>query len=124
MPWAPASRSFYRLLFTLIALVCVGYGWAWLNLRGLEVRLFRVGTRGHIGEYLDGQIQLVNRTRMPKSWLEIVEDTDLRSPADAPLRSSKGSSVHFESQLIFPAVASIAPAGCASRLATLSGFSV
>ena len=47
---------FYRLLFTLIALVCVGYGWAWLNLRGLEVRLFRVGTRGHIGEYLDGQI--------------------------------------------------------------------
>ncbi len=71
---------FYRLLFTLVALVCIGYGWAWLNLRGLDVRLIRLGTRGSIGEYLEGQIQLVNRTRMPKSWLEVSEDTDLPNP--------------------------------------------
>ena len=81
---------FYRLLFTLIALVTIGYGWAWLNLRGLEVRLFRVGTRGHIGEYLDGQIQLVNHTRLPKSWLEIVEDTDLPFPGGRTVSLIKG----------------------------------
>ena len=81
---------FYRLLFTLVALVCIGYGWAWLNLRGLEVRLFRVGTRGHIGEHLDGQVQLVNRTRMPKSWLEIVEDTDLPQPGGRTVALIKG----------------------------------
>ena len=81
---------FYRLLFTLVALVCIGYGWAWFNLRGLEVRLFRLGTRGHIGEYLDGQIQLVNRTRMPKSWLEIVEDTDLPQPGGRTVSLVKG----------------------------------
>ncbi len=81
---------FYRLFFTLVALVTLGYGWAWLNLRGLEVRLFRVGTRGHIGEHLDGQIQLVNRTRMPKSWLEIIEDTDLPQPGGRTVTLIKG----------------------------------
>lgn len=81
---------FYRLLFTLIALVTIGYGWAWLNLRGLEVRMFRVGTRGHIGEYLDGQVQLVNHTRMPKSWLEIAEDTDLPYPGGRTVALIKG----------------------------------
>ena len=81
---------FYRLLFTLVALVCIGYGWAWFNLRGLEVRLFRIGTRGHIGEYLDGQVQLVNHTRMPKSWLEVVEDTDLPQPGGRTVALVKG----------------------------------
>ena len=33
---------FYRLLFTLVLLVIIGYGWAWLNLRGIEVRLTRL----------------------------------------------------------------------------------
>ena len=81
---------FYRLLFTLLALICIGYAWAWFNLRGLDVRLFRLGTRGHIGEYLDGQIQLVNHTRMPKSWLEIVEDTDLPQPGGRTVTLVKG----------------------------------
>ena len=81
---------FYRLLYTLLALICLGYGWAWLNLRGLEVRLFRLGTRGHIGEFLDGQIQLVNHTRMPKSWLEIVEETDLPQPGGRTVTLVKG----------------------------------
>ncbi len=81
---------FYRLLFTLLALVTIGYGWAWLNLRGLEVRMFRVGTRGHIGEYLDAQVQLVNHTRMPKSWLEISEDTDLPQPGGRTVALIKG----------------------------------
>ena len=81
---------FYRLLFSLIALVCIGYGWAWLNLRGLEVRLVRFGTRGHIGDYLEGQIQLVNHSRLPKSWLEIVEDTDLPEPGGRTVAMVKG----------------------------------
>ncbi len=81
---------FYRLLFTLVALVIIGYGWAWLNLRGLDIRLFRIGTRGHVGEYLDGQVQLSNRTRMPKSWLEIVEDTDLPQPGGRTVALVKG----------------------------------
>ena len=81
---------FYRLLFTLLLLVVIGYGWAWLNLRGLDVRLWRLGRRGHVGDYLEGQIQLVNRSRMPKSWLEVVEDTDLPAPGGRTVALVRG----------------------------------
>ena len=86
---------FYRLLFTLLLLVVIGYGWAWLNLRGLDVRLSRLGNRGHVGDYLEGQIQLVNRTRLPKSWLEVVEDTDLPEPGGRTVALVKGQSRSF-----------------------------
>ncbi len=81
---------FYRLLFTLVLLVGIGYGWAWLNLRGLDVRLTRLDTRGRVGDYLEGQIQLVNRSRMPKSWLEVVEDTDLPGPGGRTVALVRG----------------------------------
>ena len=68
---------FYRLWFVLVLLTLVGYAWAWFNLRGISVRLTRLDTRGQVGGYLEGLVQMVNRTRMPKSWLEVVEETDL-----------------------------------------------
>ena len=81
---------FYRLLFTLVLLVIIGYGWAWINLRGIEVRLTRLGTRGRVGDYLEGQIQMINRTRLPKSWLEVVEDTNLSEPGGRTVALVKG----------------------------------
>ena len=81
---------FYRLLFTFILLIGIGYSWAWLNLRGLDVRLNRLDTRGRVGDYLEGQIQLVNRTRLPKSWLEVVEDTNLPNPGGRTVALVRG----------------------------------
>lgn len=81
---------FYRLLFTLIVLVGIGYAWAWLNLRGLDVRLTRLGNRGRVGEFLEGQVQLINRSRLPKSWLEVTEDTDLDDPGGRTVALVKG----------------------------------
>ena len=81
---------FYRLLFTLLLLCAIGFGWAWLNLRGIEVRLTRLGARGRVGDYLEGQIQLFNRARLPKSWLEVVEDTDLANPGGRTIALVKG----------------------------------
>jgi uncharacterized protein (DUF58 family) len=68
---------FFRLLYVLLLLLVVGLGWAWLNLRGIEVRLTRLAHRGQVGGYLDGQIQVINRNRLPKSWLEVKEVSDL-----------------------------------------------
>lgn len=68
---------FYRLLYVIGILGVVGMGWAWLNLRGLEVRLDRLATRGQVGGYLDGQLTVRNRNRLPKSWLEVTEVSDL-----------------------------------------------
>lgn len=86
---------FYRLLFTLLLIIGIGYIWAWLNLRGLEVQLSRLDTRGRVGDYLAGQIRLVNRSRMPKSWLEVVEDTDLPNPGGRTVALVRGQQRAF-----------------------------
>ncbi len=68
---------FYRFLYVLIFILCFGLFWAWLNLQGLQVRLTRLSHRGQVGGYLEGQVQVVNRFRFPKSWLEVREVTDV-----------------------------------------------
>lgn len=76
---------FYRFLYILLLLLGAGLTWAWIGLRGLEVELTRSGTRGRVGENLEGRVQVINRTRMPKSWLEVVEVSDL--PGHIPGRA-------------------------------------
>ncbi len=68
---------FYRFLYVIGLVLLFGLFWAWLNLQGLQVRLTRLSHRGQVGGYLDGQIQVVNRFRFPKSWLEVREVTDI-----------------------------------------------
>ena len=68
---------FYRFFYVLVLLLALGLFWAWISLKGLEVRLSRSTSRGQVGGFLDGRITLTNRSRWPKSWLEVVEVTDL-----------------------------------------------
>lgn len=68
---------FFKLLYVLVLLVGVGLVWAWLNLRGIQVHLTRLSHRGQVGGYLDGQLRVVNQNRLPKSWLEVTEVSDL-----------------------------------------------
>ena len=68
---------FYHLLYVLALLFAVGLGWAWLNLRGIDVRLTRLAHRGQVGGFLEGRVQVINRNRLPKSWLEVREVSDL-----------------------------------------------
>ena len=72
---------FYRFFYSLILLLCMGLFWSWMGLRGIDLNLFRTATRGTVGEYLVGHIRFRNRIRLPKSWLEVVEITDLPDPS-------------------------------------------
>ncbi len=72
---------FYRLFYALLLITPLGLLWAWVSLRGLSVELRRFGTRGQVGGFLQGQITVSNRTPLPKSWLEVVEVTDLPHPS-------------------------------------------
>ena len=72
---------FYRFLYVLLLLLAMGLFWAWFSLRGINVQLNRSTSRGQVGGTLEGRITLTNRTRWPKSWLEVVEVTDLPDPS-------------------------------------------
>lgn len=63
----------YTLLYAILLLFAVGAVWVWLNLQGLEIRVTRSGDRGQVGGYLEGRVTVVNRTVIPKSWLEVTE---------------------------------------------------
>ena len=63
----------YTLLYAVLLLLAVGAGWAWVNLRGLEIRVTRSGDRGQVGSFLEGRVTVTNRTVIPKSWLEVAE---------------------------------------------------
>ena len=77
-------QFFYQFLYTLILMGVIGIGWALLNLRGLDVQLSRITSRGQVGEYLEGRVAIRNTNRLPKSWLEVTEFTDL--PGNTPGR--------------------------------------
>ena len=66
---------FFRFLYVLLLLAGIGFSWAWLNLRGIELSVTRDANRGQVGGYLVGHVSIINRTRLPKSWLEVVEAT-------------------------------------------------
>jgi len=68
---------FFRFFYALLLLLSLGLIWSWINLQGIEVRLTRTATRGQVGGYLEGRVYITNRTRLPKSWLEVVEYSDL-----------------------------------------------
>ena len=72
---------FYRFFYVLLLLLPVGLFWTWLGLRGINVQLSRSTSRGQVGGHLEGRITLTNRIRLPKSWLEVVEVTDLPDPS-------------------------------------------
>ncbi len=68
---------FFRFFYALLLLLSLGLIWSWINLQGIDVRLTRTATRGQVGGYLEGRVYITNRTRVPKSWLEVVECSDL-----------------------------------------------
>ena len=68
---------FYRFFYVISLVLLFGLFWAWINLRGLEVRLTRLAYRGQVGGFLEGHIQVSNRFRFPKSWLEVKEVSDI-----------------------------------------------
>jgi uncharacterized protein (DUF58 family) len=68
---------FFRLLYAILLTMSIGMLWAWLNLRGLDVRLNRNTISGQVGGYLQGEIQIINRYHLPKSWISVREVSDL-----------------------------------------------
>ena len=64
---------FFRLLYAIFITIGIGLVWAWFNLKGLEIHLNRTIWHGHVGDFLGGELQIVNHYRLPKSWISVKE---------------------------------------------------
>ena len=70
--WLP-FRIGYVLLFALVA----GVLWTWLHTQGLRVHRDLTKTRLTAGDSLLERIEIANRLRFPKLWLEVQSVSDL-----------------------------------------------
>jgi uncharacterized protein (DUF58 family) len=70
-------RLFFHLSYVLLALLALSYLWAWLNLRGLDVRREVFTQRAQVGEYARERIIVQNEWPLPKLWIELQDHSDL-----------------------------------------------
>lgn len=66
-----------KLFFALCALFVVAMLWSRLSLRGLKVTRETYGDRAQVGEQLSERIHVQNLSRLPKLWVEVVDQSTL-----------------------------------------------
>ncbi|CCF86168.1 DUF58 domain-containing protein [Nitrolancea hollandica] len=66
-----------KLFFALCALFVVAMLWSRLSLRGLKVTREIYGDRAQVGESLSERIHIQNLSRLPKLWVEVVDQSTL-----------------------------------------------
>lgn len=71
------AEFLYRLAFVLMASSALGALWVWVNLRGLEIERDLRSPRAQVGGKVEDRLFLRNRSRLPKFWLEIMDESDL-----------------------------------------------
>ncbi len=67
----------YNLFYFITGVIFVTLGWAWANLRGLTLRRGSRIQRSQVGKYFEESLELTNRSRWPKLWVEVDDDSDL-----------------------------------------------
>jgi uncharacterized protein (DUF58 family) len=70
-------RLFFHLSYLLLGLLLLSLLWAWLNLRGLDVERETLTVRANVGEFARERIQIRNRWRLPKLWVELRDESEL-----------------------------------------------
>jgi uncharacterized protein (DUF58 family) len=67
----------FNLLYFVSGVILVALGWAWANVRGLAVKRTTRTQRSQVGKYFEESMELVNRSRWPKLWVEVRDHSDL-----------------------------------------------
>lgn len=68
---------FDKLVFVLVLLLGVAYGWSRLSLRGLVITRRTSTDRAHVGQVLVDQVEITNRSPLAKLWVEVIDHSDL-----------------------------------------------
>jgi uncharacterized protein (DUF58 family) len=67
----------YNLVYFITGVIVVALWWAWANLRGLTLKRGSRIQRSQVGKYFEESLELANRSRWPKLWVEVDDDSDL-----------------------------------------------
>jgi uncharacterized protein (DUF58 family) len=67
----------FDLLYFVTGVILLALWWGWANLRGLQLRRVTRPQRSQVGRYLEESLELTNRSRWPKLWVEVVDQSDL-----------------------------------------------
>ncbi len=68
---------FDKLFFVLLGLLVLAFVWSRLALSGLVVTRRTASDRAHVGDLLIEQVELENRSRFSKLWVEVLDYSDL-----------------------------------------------
>jgi uncharacterized protein (DUF58 family) len=61
----------FSLAYLLSGIVVLSYFWAWNSVRGVTARRRTKSRRSQVGQYVEEQFEVTNRSFWPKLWLEI-----------------------------------------------------
>lgn len=75
--FASGRELAFNLLYFITGVILVALFWAWLNQRGLVLRRTTRTQRSQVGKYFEETLELVNRSRWPKLWVEVHDFSDL-----------------------------------------------
>jgi hypothetical protein len=67
----------FNLLYFVTGVIAVALFWAWANQRGLLLKRATRTQRSQVGKYFEETLELINRSRWPKLWVEVHDDSDL-----------------------------------------------
>ena len=68
---------FFNLAYVCLGLLLVSFLWSRTALRGVSVSRRPGGTRSQVGRAFEEAITLVNRSRIPKLWVELRDESEL-----------------------------------------------
>ncbi len=67
----------FNIAYLLTFVLAFSYAWAWFSLRGIALRRITRTRRSQVGQYAEEQIEVTNRGRVTKLWLEVKDDSTL-----------------------------------------------
>ena len=67
----------FNLFYFVTGVIAVALLWAWANQRGLLLKRATNTQRSQVGKYFEETLELINRSRWPKLWVEVHDDSDL-----------------------------------------------
>jgi len=67
----------FNLLYFVTGVIAVALFWAWANQRGLLLKRATRSLHSQVGKYFEETLELMNRSRWPKLWVEVHDFSDL-----------------------------------------------